>query len=130
MGRSRGVREERTEHTKLFSRTFAGSGLTGHQKVHFSTCDGKLELHGTRNDPQNPPFCLGSLQDTIIIYSSICQGQVLQTYVYFYRGIWKYGNLKVWKRRAPENNRDLSSQKCSNFRGVLVGDKTDCKTDA
>ena len=43
MGRSRGVREERTEHTQLFSRTLAGFGLTGHQKVRFSTFDGKLE---------------------------------------------------------------------------------------
>ena len=43
--------------------------------------------------------------------------------------IWKSGHLKVWKRRAPENNRDLSSQKCFNFRGVLIDDKTDCKTD-
>ena len=39
------------------------------------------------------------------------------------------GNLKDWKRRAPENDRDLSSQKCFNFRGVLIGDKRDCKTD-
>ena len=38
------------------------------------------------------------------------------------------GHLKDWKRRAPENDRDLSSQKCFNFRGVLIGDKTDCKT--
>ena len=42
LGRSRGVRGERTEHTQLFLRTFAGSGLTGPQKVHFSTFDGKL----------------------------------------------------------------------------------------
>ena len=40
---SRGVREERTDHTKLVSRTLAGFGLTWHQKVHFSTFDGKLE---------------------------------------------------------------------------------------
>ena len=45
LGRSRGVREERTEHTQLFSRTLAGSGLTRRQKVHFSTFDGKLELN-------------------------------------------------------------------------------------
>ena len=37
LGRSKGVRGERTEHTQLFSRTFAGSGPTGRQKVHFST---------------------------------------------------------------------------------------------
>ena len=40
--RSRGVREEGTDHTKLFSRIFTGSGLTWHQKVNFSTFDGKL----------------------------------------------------------------------------------------
>ena len=39
--------------------------------------------------------------------------------------IWKNENIKVWKRRAPKQNRDLSSQKCFNFRGVLIGDKTD-----
>ena len=42
---------------------------------------------------------------------------------------WKSENLKIWKRRAPKNNRYLSGQKCFNFRGVLIGDKTDCKTD-
>ena len=41
-GGFRGVREERMDHTKLFSRIFTGSGLTWHQKVHFSTFDGKL----------------------------------------------------------------------------------------
>ena len=40
--------------------------------------------------------------------------------------IWKSENLKVCKRRAPTNNRDLSNQKCFNFRGVLIGEKTDC----
>ena len=46
--------------------------------------------------------------------------------IYFSKStIWKSGNLKSWKRRAPKNNRDLSSQKCFNFRGVLIGDKTD-----
>ena len=49
--------------------------------------------------------------------------------ILFKSKIWKSGNLKVWKRRVPTNNRDLSSQKCFNFRGVLIGDKTDCKTD-
>ena len=40
-----GVREERTEHTIFFPRSFIGSGLTWHPKVHFSTFDGKLETH-------------------------------------------------------------------------------------
>ena len=63
----RGVRGERTEHTKLFSRTLAGFGLTWHPKVHFSTFDGKLELQCIRNGPQNPLLCPGSLRDTFII---------------------------------------------------------------
>ena len=33
--------------------------------------------------------------------------------------------LKIWKKRAPQNDRDLSGQKFLNFRGVLIGDKTD-----
>ena len=33
--RFRGVREDRTGHTNLFRRSFTGSGLTRHQKVHF-----------------------------------------------------------------------------------------------
>ena len=32
-------RRERTDHTKLFSRTFSEFGFTWHQKVHFSTFD-------------------------------------------------------------------------------------------
>ena len=39
--------------------------------------------------------------------------------------IHKSGNLKIRKRRAPKNDRDLSGQKCFNFRGVLIGGKTD-----
>ena len=56
MGRSRGVREERTDHTQLFSRTFAGFGLTGRQKVHFSTFDGKLEGDFITEWSQNLPY--------------------------------------------------------------------------
>ena len=58
IGRSRGVREERTEYTQLFSRTLAGSGLTRYQKVYFSTFDGKLEgdfiTEWSQNLPQGP----------------------------------------------------------------------------
>ena len=61
-----------TEHTQFFFGRLAGFGLTWHQEVHFSTFDGNLEFQCTRNGPQNPPFCPGSIQDTfIIIYSSI-----------------------------------------------------------
>ena len=78
MGRSGGVRGERTDHTKIFRRTLAGFGLTWHQKDSFSTFDGKLELQCTRNGPQNPPFCPGSIQDTFIIYSSISHNHCFQ----------------------------------------------------
>ena len=78
MGRSRGVREERTEHTQLFSRSLAGFGLTWHQKVHFSTFYGKLEFQCIRNGPQNPPYCPWSIQDTFIIYSSTSHQHIFQ----------------------------------------------------
>ena len=81
IGRSRGVRGERTEHTKIFRRTLAGFGLTWHRKVNFSTFDGKLELHCTRNGPQNLPYCPGSVQDTFIIYSSISHQHLFRKYV-------------------------------------------------
>ena len=81
LGRSRGVREERTEHAQLFSRTLARSGLIGRQKVHFSTFDSKLELQCTRNGPQNHPYCPGSLQDTFIIYSSLSHQPISRKYL-------------------------------------------------
>ena len=80
MGRYGGVRGERTDHTKIFRRTLAGFGLTGRQKVHFSTFDGKLELQCARNGSQNLPFCPGSIQDTFIIYSSISHQHIVQTF--------------------------------------------------
>ena len=43
-----------------------------------STFDGKLTFQCTRNDPQNLPFCPGSLQDTFIIYSSISQQHIFK----------------------------------------------------
>ena len=33
--------------------------------------------------------------------------------------------ISKFVKRAPENDRDLSDQMCFNFRGVLIGDKTD-----
>ena len=94
-----GVREERTDHTKLFPRTFAGFGLTWHQKVHFSTFDGKLESQCTRNGAQNPPFCQGSLQNTFIIFLEISP-------TYFSKKnhttkIARIDNLKIWKSQKP-----------------------------
>ena len=44
------------EYTKLFSRIFTGSGLTWHQKVHFSTFDGKLEGDFITEWSQNLPY--------------------------------------------------------------------------
>jgi len=46
--RSRGVWWQGMEHKKTFSRTLARFCLTWHQKVNFSTFDGKLELQCTR----------------------------------------------------------------------------------
>ena len=105
MWRSRGVREERTEHAQLFSRTLAGIGPTWHQKVHFSIFDGKLEPQCTRNGPQNPPYCPGSIQDTFIIYSSISH-QHFSEYILQIEEISKnrkYENLKnrSWKVKVP-----------------------------
>ena len=74
-------------------------------------------LHLVQGLPMTPFF----------LFSSIFQNQISQAYLFF--KIDKSGNLRVWKRRAPKNDRDLSNQKCFNFRGVLIGDKTNCKTD-
>ena len=65
MGRSRGVREERTDHTRLFSQTLAGFDPTGHQTIHFSTFDDKLKSQCIKNDIQNLPFYQQSLQRTL-----------------------------------------------------------------
>ena len=88
---------------------------------------GKLEIQCTRNGHQNPPFCPGSPQNTFI-FLRYFKTRFFKLIV-LKSNIWKSENLKVWQRRASKNNRDLSSQKCFNFRGVLIGDKTDCKTD-
>ena len=99
LGRSRGVREERTDHTKIFPRVLAGSGLTWQQKVHISTFDGKLTFQCTRNSFQNPPFCPGSLQDTFVIYSSICHQHISRKYFAKRNNLVnrKYENMKIQK---------------------------------
>ena len=96
LGRSRGVRGKRTEHTKLFSRTLAGFGLTRRQTVHFSTFDGKLESQCTRNGPPNHPFCPGPLQDTFIIYSLISHQHICRTY-FANNKLPRIENLKIAK---------------------------------
>ena len=107
--RSRGVRGERTDHTKKFRRTLAGFGLTGRQKVHFSTFDGNLESQCTRNGPGNPPFCPGSLQNTFIISSSISHHQI------FENDFAKIQNLENRKSESLEIQKPRFTDKCPDF---------------
>ena len=101
LGRSRGVREERTDHTQLFRRTLAGFGLTWHRKVHFSTFSGHVTFQCTRNGIQNHPFCPGSLQDTFIIYSLIFQQHIFQTCFFKKKHLENRtsGNMEIQKPR-------------------------------
>ena len=117
--RSRGVREKRTEHTQLFSRTLAGFGLTWHQKVHFSTFYGKLEFQCTRNGPQTPPFWPGSLQDTFIIYSSISHQHIFQKPFAKQKQISRIENLKIWKSKNPGSL--TGAQNCGEAPSVAGG---------
>ena len=96
--RSGGVREERTDHTKRFRRTLAGFGLTWGSETPLFNIDGKLTFRCTRNGPQNPPFCPGSLQDTFIIYSSILHQHNFQK-CFAKRKISRIENLKIQKPR-------------------------------
>ena len=66
--------------------------LTGHQKVHFSTFDGKLEFQCIRNGNQNHQFCPGSPQNTFIIFFDIKKPDVFQ---FSHKStIWKSESLK------------------------------------
>ena len=71
---------------------------------------GKLEFQCTRNDPQNPPYCPGSLQDTFIIYSSISHQHIFRKYV-----PWKNlenrtsENLKIQKPRFTNRSPEVGS---------------------
>ena len=98
--RSRGVREDRTEHTKTFRRTLAGFGLTWCQKVNFSIFDGKLTFQCTRNCNQNHPFCPGSLQDTFIMYSLILHQRIFRKYFVPQKGLI-IKKLETWKSKNP-----------------------------
>jgi len=51
-----------------------------HQKDHFSTFDGKLQLQYITNGVQNLPYFSGSLHNTFIIYSAISHHQIFQNY--------------------------------------------------
>ena len=73
-----GVSRRTAPTIRSYLQSFSRFGGTWYQKVHFSTFDGKLTSQCTRNGPQNPPFCPGSLQDTFIIYSSISHQPIFQ----------------------------------------------------
>ena len=65
---------------RSYLQSFSRFGGTWGQKVHFSLFSGKLTFQCSRNGPQNPPFCPGSLQDTFIIYSSISHKHIFRKY--------------------------------------------------
>ena len=109
--RSRGVREERTEHTKTFHRTLAGFGLTWGQKVNFSIFDGKLTFQCPRNCHRNHPFCPGSLQDTFIIYSSILHQHIFRKYVIKIKCVM-IKKLETWKSKNPGSLTGAQSGGC------------------
>ena len=67
LGRSGGAQGDRMDRTKTAQQFFARFVLTWHRKVHFSTFSGKLTFQCSRNGPQDPPFCPGSLQEISII---------------------------------------------------------------
>ena len=90
---------------RSYMQIFSRFGLTWHRKVNFSTFSGKLTFQSTRNGPQNLPFCPGPLQDTFIIFSSISHQHIFRKY------FSKKSKTENPKRRAPENDRDLSFQK-------------------
>ena len=89
---------------RSYMQIFSRFGLTWHRKVNFSTFSGKLTFQSTRNGPQNLPFCPGPLQDTFIIFP------LYLTNIFFEKEI-KKSKTENPKRRAPENDRDLSFQK-------------------
>ena len=93
---SRGVQGDGTDRANTQTQIVTRFGLTWHQKVHFSEI---LEFQCTRNGPQNPPFCPGSLQDTFIIYSSISHQHIFPKICpsKIKTGNWKSGNLKILK---------------------------------
>ena len=93
--RSGGVQGDGTDRTKTQTQIFTRFGLTWHRKVHFSEI---LEFQGTRNGPQNLPFCPGSLQDTFIIYSLIFHQQIVfknSSNKIEKNGNWKSENLTL-----------------------------------
>ena len=63
-----GVSRRTAPTIRCYLQSFSRFGGTWGQKVHFSTFFCKLTFQCSRNGPQNPPFCPGSLHDTFIIY--------------------------------------------------------------
>ena len=106
---SRGVQGDGTDHTKTQTQIFTRFGLTWHQKVHFSTFDGKLELQCTRNGPQNTPFYPGSIQDTFIIYSSISHQHIFRKYC----ANKKYRESNIWKSKKPRFTNRCPELRCN-----------------
>ena len=75
-----GVSRRTAPTIRCHLQSFSRFGGTWDQKVHFSTFSGKLTFQSSRNGPQNPLFCPGSLQDTFIIYSSISHQHIFPKY--------------------------------------------------
>ena len=75
-----GVSRRTAPTIRCYLQSFSRFGGTWDQKFHFSTFLGKLTFQCSRNGPQNPVFCPGSLQDAVIIYSSISPQPIFQTY--------------------------------------------------
>ena len=94
LGRSGGVRADRTEHTKLFSRTFAGSGLTKRRASRFSWFSEILEFQCPRGGPQNLPFCPGSPHNNFILF------------LRYFRKSWKSTCPTFGKTRSCESSRE------------------------
>ena len=76
--RGLGVSRRTAPTIRSYLQSFSRFGGTWGQKVHFSTFSGKLIFQCSRNGPQNPPFCPGSLQDTFIIYFSILHQHIFR----------------------------------------------------
>ena len=55
---------------------------------------GKLEFQCTRNGPQNPWFCPGSIQDTFILISTISHHQICQNHIARNNNL---ENPEIWK---------------------------------
>ena len=87
---------------RCYLENFSRFGGIWGRKVQFSTFSGKLTFQCSRNGPQNPPFCPGSFQDTIIIYSSISHQHIFQKYFPRKRNLEnrKSENLKFQKTQV------------------------------